>query len=94
VGLAPSSVWLRMCVRREIGCHACARTLRAFLSRLPSLGCWALLGNADEQRTAVIRGFVPVGRFDRASLYDESLPPGLILRTGEDDAGEHAGQGR
>jgi hypothetical protein len=46
------------------------------------------------QRTAAIRGFVPVGRFDRASLYDESLPPGLILGTGEDDAGEHAGQGR
>jgi DNA-K related protein len=45
-------------------------------------------------RTAAIRGFVPVGRFDRASLYDESLPPGLILGTGEDDAGEHAGQGR
>jgi hypothetical protein len=31
------------------------------------------------QRTAAIRGFVPVGRSDRASLYDESLPPGLIL---------------
>jgi hypothetical protein len=26
------------------------------------------------QRTAAIRGFVPVGRLDRASLYDESLP--------------------
>jgi hypothetical protein len=40
----------------------------------------------------VIRGFVPVGRLDRASLYDESLPPGLILGTGEDEADEHAGQ--
>jgi molecular chaperone DnaK (HSP70) len=30
-------------------------------------------------RTAKIRAFVPVGRSDRASLYDESLPPGLIL---------------
>jgi DNA-K related protein len=46
------------------------------------------------QRTAAIRGFVPVGRLDRASLYDEALPPGLILGTGEDEAGEHAGQGR
>jgi molecular chaperone DnaK (HSP70) len=45
------------------------------------------------QRTAAIKGFVPVGRLDRASLYDESLPPGLILGTGEDEAGEHAGQG-
>ena len=32
-----------------------------------------------------IRGFVPVGRSERASLYDESLPPGLVL--GQDDAG-------
>ena len=46
------------------------------------------------QRTAAIRGFVPVGRSDRASLYDESLPPGLILGTGQHDGGEHAGQGR
>ncbi len=30
-------------------------------------------------RTAKIREFVPVGRSDRASLYDESLPPGLVL---------------
>ena len=30
-------------------------------------------------QTAKITGFVPVGRSDRASLYDESLPPGLIL---------------
>jgi hypothetical protein len=49
---------------------------------------------APPQRTAAIRGFIPVGRSDRASLYDESLPPGLILGTGQDDAGEHAGQGR
>ena len=34
------------------------------------------------QRTAAIRGFIPVGRSDRASLYDESLPPGLILGAG------------
>ena len=38
------------------------------------------------QRTAKIRGFVPVGRSDRASLFDESLPPGLILGAGSDDA--------
>jgi hypothetical protein len=37
----------------------------------------------------VIRGFIPMGRSGR-----ESLPPGLILGTGQDDAGEHAGQGR
>jgi hypothetical protein len=30
-------------------------------------------------QTAKIKGFVPIGRSDRASLYDESLPPGLIL---------------
>jgi molecular chaperone DnaK (HSP70) len=30
-------------------------------------------------QTAKIRGFVPIGRSDRASLYDDSLPPGLIL---------------
>ncbi len=30
-------------------------------------------------RTAKIRGFVPVGISDRASLYGESLPPGLVL---------------
>jgi len=39
-------------------------------------------------RTAKIRGFIPVGRSDRASLYDESLPPGLVLGTGRDDAGD------
>jgi hypothetical protein len=38
-------------------------------------------------QTARIRGFVPVRRSDRASLYDESLPPGLVLGTGNDDAG-------
>jgi hypothetical protein len=27
-------------------------------------------------QTAKIKGFIPVGRSDRASLYDESLPPG------------------
>jgi molecular chaperone DnaK (HSP70) len=36
-------------------------------------------------QTAKIRGFVPLGRSDRASLYEESLPPGLVL--GQDDAG-------
>jgi hypothetical protein len=30
-------------------------------------------------QTAKIKGFVPIGRSDRASLFDESLPPGLIL---------------
>ncbi len=30
-------------------------------------------------QTTKIRGFVPIKRSDRASLYDESLPPGLIL---------------
>jgi hypothetical protein len=30
-------------------------------------------------QVAKIKGFVPIGRSDRASLYDESLPPGLIL---------------
>jgi hypothetical protein len=31
------------------------------------------------RRTAKIRGYMPVERSDRASLYDESLPPGLVL---------------
>ena len=31
------------------------------------------------RRTARIRGFVPIGRADQASLFDESLPPGLVL---------------
>ncbi len=39
------------------------------------------------RRTAKVRGFIPVGRSDRASLYDESLPPGLVLGTGHDDSG-------
>ena len=30
-------------------------------------------------QTAKLREFVPVGRWDRISLYGESLPPGLIL---------------
>jgi len=30
-------------------------------------------------RTATIKGFTPVGRIDRASLYGEPLPPGLVL---------------
>jgi hypothetical protein len=30
-------------------------------------------------QTAKIREFIPVGRSDRASLYDEALPPGLVL---------------
>ena len=30
-------------------------------------------------RTAPIRGFTPVGGADRATLYGESLPPGLVL---------------
>ena len=32
-------------------------------------------------RTAKIRGFVPAGRSDAVSLYDEPLPPGLVLGT-------------
>jgi hypothetical protein len=30
-------------------------------------------------RTATMRGFTPVGGADRATLYGESLPPGLVL---------------
>jgi molecular chaperone DnaK (HSP70) len=30
-------------------------------------------------RTAKLRAFIPLGRADRASLYDESLPPGLVF---------------
>ena len=33
-------------------------------------------------RTAKIRGFVPAGRSDAVSLYDEPLPPGLVLGKG------------
>jgi DNA-K related protein len=36
-------------------------------------------------RTAKIREFIPVGRSDRASLYDESLPPGLVLGSDVDN---------
>jgi molecular chaperone DnaK (HSP70) len=32
-------------------------------------------------QTAKIRGFVPAGRSDGASQYDEPLPPGLVLST-------------
>jgi molecular chaperone DnaK (HSP70) len=38
-------------------------------------------------RTAKVKAFVPVGRSDRASLYGEALPPGLVLGPGQDDAG-------
>jgi hypothetical protein len=34
-------------------------------------------------QTAKIRGFIPIGRSDLASLYDESLPSGLVLRVSE-----------
>jgi hypothetical protein len=36
-------------------------------------------------QTATIKGFMPAGRSDRASLYEESLPPGLILGASHDD---------
>ncbi len=35
------------------------------------------------RRTARIKGFIAIERSDRASLYDESLPPGLILGPGD-----------
>jgi hypothetical protein len=38
----------------------------------------------------VIRGFIPMGG-PAVPACNESLPPGLILGTGQDDAGEHAG---
>lgn len=44
---------------------------------------------APPLRTAKVREFVPVGRSDRASLYDEALPPGLVL--GGDVLGSDAG---
>ncbi|HUN41025.1 MAG TPA: Hsp70 family protein [Acetobacteraceae bacterium] len=31
------------------------------------------------RRTAVVRAFAPVGRMERAPLYGEALPPGLVL---------------
>ena len=37
-------------------------------------------------QTAKIRGFIPIGRSDLASMYDESLPPGLVLGTDHDNA--------
>ena len=37
-------------------------------------------------QTAKIRGFISVGRSDLASMYDESLPPGLLLGTDHDNA--------
>jgi molecular chaperone DnaK (HSP70) len=51
------------------------KTLRSLIAgKLESSGVAPL-------RTAKIRGFVPVGLADRASSYDESLPPGLVLAT-------------
>jgi hypothetical protein len=38
-------------------------------------------------QTAKIKEFIPVGRSDRASLYDEPLPPGLILGASHDNPG-------
>jgi hypothetical protein len=37
-------------------------------------------------QTAKIRGFIPIGRSDLASMYDESLPSGLVLGTDLDNA--------
>ncbi len=37
-----------------------------------------------ERRAARIKGFIPVGGSDRASLFDEALPAGLILGSGKD----------
>jgi hypothetical protein len=31
------------------------------------------------QKTGKLKEFTPVGRSERISLHDESLPPGLIL---------------
>jgi hypothetical protein len=38
-------------------------------------------------RTGKIKAFTPVGRAERISLYGESLPPGLVLGTEQDDDG-------
>jgi hypothetical protein len=38
-------------------------------------------------QTAKIKEFIRAGRSDRASLYDEPLPPGLILGASHDDPG-------
>jgi DNA-K related protein len=35
------------------------------------------------RRTARIKGFIALAQSDRASLYDESLPPGLIIGPGD-----------
>jgi len=36
-------------------------------------------------RTGSIKAFTPVGRAERSTLYGESLPPGLLLGSGQDD---------
>ena len=38
-------------------------------------------------QTAKIRGFMPIGRSDVTSMYDKSLPPGLLLGRNYDNAG-------
>ena len=38
-------------------------------------------------QTAKIRGFMPIGRSDVTSMYDESLPSGLLLGRNYDNAG-------
>ena len=35
-------------------------------------------------RTGSIKAFSPVGRAERSTLYGESLPPGLLLGSGQD----------
>jgi len=35
-------------------------------------------------RTGSIKAFTPVGRAERSTLYGESLPPGLLLGSGQD----------
>jgi hypothetical protein len=87
-----------------------ARAARAFIGLFPPINGRALVaaGAAIGRRPKLIGGVyvrrltrpapvaagLELGRSDRASLYDESLPPGLILRMGQDEAGEHAGQER
>ena len=44
-------------------------------------------------RTAKIRSFMPIGRSDRASLCDESLPPGLVFSLGPDEVPGSSGIG-
>jgi molecular chaperone DnaK (HSP70) len=36
-------------------------------------------------RIAKVRGFIPIGRSERASLYDESLPSGLVFDIGREE---------